>query len=169
MAMASISSRLLLSGAAITATGRALVTDVGLDEHPTHGARPGTDGASALSLNETRRSMAAPTEAGEHLTPSESAQYSPNAMATASPQAVGTRHRTVTTSQVTRAITELRQQRGHAATVQIQAVIRAFDLTIVPDPEVPTSRPDGRLVSGPCVACLTSLGGPNQPRGHTCW
>ena len=36
MATASISSRLLLRGAAITATGIALVKDVGLDEHPTH-------------------------------------------------------------------------------------------------------------------------------------
>jgi hypothetical protein len=35
MAMASISSRLLL-GAAIAATGSALVSDVGLAEHPTH-------------------------------------------------------------------------------------------------------------------------------------
>jgi hypothetical protein len=36
MAMASISSRLLLRGAAIMATGIALATDVGLEEHPTH-------------------------------------------------------------------------------------------------------------------------------------
>ena len=36
MATASISSRLLLRGAAIMATGIALVTDAGLKEHPTH-------------------------------------------------------------------------------------------------------------------------------------
>ena len=36
MATASISSRLLLRGAATTAAGIALVKDAGLDEHPTH-------------------------------------------------------------------------------------------------------------------------------------
>jgi hypothetical protein len=36
MATASIPSRLLLRGAAIMATGIALATDIGLEEHPTH-------------------------------------------------------------------------------------------------------------------------------------
>jgi len=41
MATASISSRLLLRGAALTAAAAALMMDVGLDEHPTHFVVPG--------------------------------------------------------------------------------------------------------------------------------
>ena len=98
-----------------------------------------------------------------------SAQRSPDAIVTASPQADSKRCRTVTASQVAHAITQLREQRGYAAAVQVQAVVRALDLTVVPDPEVTASRSESRLLAGPCAACLTSLSGPSQARGHTCW
>jgi hypothetical protein len=106
---------------------------------------------------------------GETMTPSESAQRSPDPIVTTSPLACIERCRTVTVRQVTNAITQLREQRGHAAAAQIQAVIRALDLTVVPDPEVHTARPESQLSAGPCAACLKSLRGTNPPTGHTCW
>jgi NAD(P)H-dependent FMN reductase len=48
--------------------------------------------------------------------------------------------RTVTSSQVTRAAMQLRERRGRSPVEQMQAVLRALDLTVVPDPVVPAAR-----------------------------
>ncbi len=103
------------------------------------------------------------------MTPSESAQRLPDPIFTTKPPAEIDRRRTVTTSQVAKAITQLRGQRGLSAAMQIQVVLRALDLTVVPDPEGPPARTESRLSVGACAACLESLSEANQPRGHTCW
>jgi hypothetical protein len=48
--------------------------------------------------------------------------------------------RTVTSSQVARAAMQLRERRGQSAVEQMQAILRALDLTVVPDPVVPAAR-----------------------------
>ena len=107
---------------------------------------------------------------GETMTPSEPARRPPDITATASPMADVGLCRTVTASQVTSAITHLQERRGLSAAMQIQAVLRAFDLTVVPDPEEhPPDRTEGRLSAGPCVACLAWLSGARRPGRHTCW
>ncbi len=45
--------------------------------------------------------------------------------------------RTVTSSQVARAAMQLRERRDRSAVEQLQAVLRALDLTVVPDPPPP--------------------------------
>lgn len=116
--------------------------------------------------------MAVPHGYGEEetMTPSEPTQRSPDLPASASPMAhVGT-CRTVTASQVTNAITQLRVRRGLSAAMQIQALLRAFDLTVVPDPqEHPPDRSEGSMSAGPCAACLAWLSGARRPGRHTCW
>jgi hypothetical protein len=103
------------------------------------------------------------------MTPTESAQRLSDPIVTAPPRADVQRCRTVTASQVTNAITQLREQPGLSAAVQIQAVLRALDLTVVPDPNVPAARFESQLSASPCVACVNSLGGADQPGKHTCW
>jgi hypothetical protein len=48
--------------------------------------------------------------------------------------------RVVTAAQVDRAVAQLRERPGRSAAEQIQAVIRALDLTVVPDPVIPDPR-----------------------------
>lgn len=103
------------------------------------------------------------------MTPSESSGRSSDPIVEAPPRADIERCRTVTASQVTNAITQLREQPGQSAAVQIQAVLRALDLTVVPDPEIQAARSANRLSAGPCTACLRSISGANPPGRHTCW
>lgn len=48
--------------------------------------------------------------------------------------------RPITTAQLANAITQLRARRGQSAALQMQAVLRALDLIVVPDPVVPAAR-----------------------------
>ena len=48
--------------------------------------------------------------------------------------------RVVTAAQVDRAVAQLRERPGRSAVEQIQAVIRALDLTVVPDSVIPDPR-----------------------------
>lgn len=48
--------------------------------------------------------------------------------------------RVVTASQVDHAVVQLRERRGQSAAEQLQAVLRALDLTVVPDPSIPRPR-----------------------------
>jgi hypothetical protein len=77
--------------------------------------------------------------------------------------------RAVTASQVANAITQLRERRGQSAAMQMQAVLGALGLTVVPDTIIPTARSESQLSSGPCAACLESISGTNRPGNHTCW
>ena len=51
--------------------------------------------------------------------------------------------RVVTASQVDHAVAQLRERPGRSAVEQVQAVLRAFDLTVVPDPVIPEPRAEG--------------------------
>jgi hypothetical protein len=48
--------------------------------------------------------------------------------------------RTVTRQQVDRAVAQLRERRHLPAAEQMRAVLRALDLVVVPDPEIPDPR-----------------------------
>jgi hypothetical protein len=48
--------------------------------------------------------------------------------------------RTVTTEQVDMAVAQLRERPGRSAAEQVQSVIRAFDLTVVPPMVIPDQR-----------------------------
>jgi hypothetical protein len=48
--------------------------------------------------------------------------------------------RTVTRQQVDRAVAQLRERRHLPAAEQMRAVLRALDLVVVPDPEIPEPR-----------------------------
>jgi glutaredoxin len=48
--------------------------------------------------------------------------------------------RVVTAAQVDGAVAQLRERPGRSAAEQIQAVLRALDLTVVPDPVIPDPR-----------------------------
>jgi hypothetical protein len=56
------------------------------------------------------------------------------------PVMAGSRDRSVTRQQVDRAVTQLRERRHLPAAEQMQAVLRALDLVVVPDPEIPAPR-----------------------------
>jgi hypothetical protein len=65
----------------------------------------------------------------------------------AAPEAERTPHvpapradRVVTPAQVNRAVLQLRERRGKAAAEQLQAVLRALDLTVAPDQDAPGPR-----------------------------
>jgi hypothetical protein len=61
-------------------------------------------------------------------------------LADSSPTVSGPRDRSVTRQQVDRAVTQLRERRHLSAAEQMQAVLRALDLVVVPDPEIPAPR-----------------------------
>jgi hypothetical protein len=48
--------------------------------------------------------------------------------------------RTVTPAQVNRAVAQLRERPGRSAAEQMQAVLRALDLTVAADPAIPDQR-----------------------------
>lgn len=48
--------------------------------------------------------------------------------------------RVVTSAQVDRAVLQLRERPGQTAVEQVQAVLRALDLTVMPEPRVPEAR-----------------------------
>jgi hypothetical protein len=48
--------------------------------------------------------------------------------------------RTVTAEQVDKAVAQLRERAGRSAAEQVQSVIRAFDLTVVPPVVIPDPR-----------------------------
>lgn len=52
--------------------------------------------------------------------------------------------RTITAAQLANAITQLRARRGQSAALQMQAVLRALGLIVVPDPVVPASRSESQ-------------------------
>lgn len=47
---------------------------------------------------------------------------------------------TVTSEQVERAVIQLRERRGQPAAEQVQAVLHALELTVVPAPNIPRQR-----------------------------
>jgi hypothetical protein len=109
------------------------------------------------------------TTDGKTMTPSQSGQQSPHAHVTEPPFLEGGCRRTVTAGQVSNAITQLRARRGQSAALQILAVLRALDLTVVPDPEKSDVEPECPPTPGPCVACVGWISGANRPGRHTCW
>jgi hypothetical protein len=52
----------------------------------------------------------------------------------------GRRERTVTRRQVDQAVAQLRERHHLPAAEQMRAVLRALDLVVVPDPEIPGPR-----------------------------
>jgi hypothetical protein len=62
------------------------------------------------------------------------------ARADSPPTMAGSRDRTVTRQQLDRAVAQLRERRQLPAAEQMQAVLRALDLVVVPDPEIPAPR-----------------------------
>lgn len=56
------------------------------------------------------------------------------------PVVTATRDRSVTWQQVDRAVVQIRERRYLPAAEQMRAVLRALDLVVVPDPEIPAPR-----------------------------
>jgi hypothetical protein len=83
-----------------------------------------TIGDTVITSPSTRRTAAAPLGSGEHDCPHGSAPVV----------------RTVTPAQVNRAVAQLRERPGRSAAEQMQAVLRALDLTVAADPAIPDQR-----------------------------
>lgn len=64
----------------------------------------------------------------------------------ADPPPTMARDRSVTRQQVDRAVTQLRERRHLPAAEQMQAVLRALDLVVVPDPEIPAPREAAEVI-----------------------
>jgi hypothetical protein len=62
----------------------------------------------------------------------------PSATSEPAPRAVD--RRVVTAAQVDQAVLQLRERPGQTAVEQVQAVLRALDLTVVPNPVIPEQR-----------------------------
>lgn len=80
------------------------------------------------------------------------ARLSPDLTASAPPPPSSESGRTVTASQVANAIVQLRERPRLNAAAQVHAVLRALDLTVVPDPVVPAARPKPQESPGPHAA-----------------
>jgi len=102
------------------------------------------------------------------MSPLQSPRPFSGAAVTSEPAAVE-RRRTITPSQLADAITQLRERRGQSAALQMQAVLRALDLVVLPASARPTARSERQAISGPCAACVAWVGGADRPGHHTCW